>query len=74
MWILKLSLTTLWLAGMVMGWTLGGALHLLAFGVVALVSLEGSAIERRMKRIGLRFLHQHGWHRTAPRAANLAVR
>ena len=48
MWILKLSLTTLWMAGMVAGWTLGGVLHLLAVAVVALVLVEETPIERRL--------------------------
>jgi len=50
MWILKLSLTTLWMAGMVAGWTLGGLLHLLAVVAVALVLVEETPLEKKLAR------------------------
>jgi hypothetical protein len=48
MWTLKLSLATLWMAGMLRGWTAFGLLHLLALAVVTLVFLEGTRFERRI--------------------------
>ncbi len=51
MWILKLSMTTLWMAGMVAGWTLGGVLHLLALAVVALVFVEETPFEKKLGRL-----------------------
>jgi len=46
--LLKLSMTTLWMAGMVRGWTFFGLLHLLALAVVVMVFTEGTLVERRI--------------------------
>ena len=46
--LLKLSMTTLWMAGMVRGWTFFGLLHLLALAVVVMVFTEGTVVERRI--------------------------
>ena len=48
MFLLKLSLTTVWMAGVVRGWSSFTAWHLLAVAVVALVLVEGTALERRI--------------------------
>lgn len=50
MWILKLSLTTLWMAGMVAGWTFGGLLHLLALAAVVLVLVEETPMEHKLAK------------------------
>lgn len=49
MWILELTLSTLWMVGVVLGWTLGGGLHVLALLAVALVLIEGTPLERRIR-------------------------
>ena len=46
--LLKLSMTTLWMAGVVRGWTFFGLLHLLALAVVVMVFTEGTVIQRRI--------------------------
>ncbi len=48
MFLLKLSLTTVWMAGVVRGWSSLAAWNLLALAVVALVFVEGTALERRI--------------------------
>jgi len=58
MWILKLTLTTLWMAGMVADATFGGLLHLLALAAVALVLTEETPLDLRL----------HPFHFTLPRA------
>lgn len=58
MWILKLSLATTWMTGMVMGWTLNGLWNLLALAVVVLVFAEGTAIERRIVRVAAALAHR----------------
>ena len=46
--LLKLSMTTLWMAGVVRGWTFFGLLHLLALAVVVMVFTEGTVVQRRI--------------------------
>ncbi len=46
--LLKLSMTTLWMAGVVRGWTCFGLVHLLALAVVVMVFTEGTVIGRRI--------------------------
>jgi uncharacterized membrane protein len=53
MWILELALTTLWMAGIAFGFTMGGFVHVLAFVVVALVFTHDTPFER--KPLGSRF-------------------
>jgi len=55
MWILKLTLTTLWMAGNAFGLTMGGLVNVLALVVVALVVLEGTSIDRRIRQIRIAF-------------------
>ena len=50
MWLVKLTLTTMWMAGMVAGWTMGGLLHLLAIAAVALVFIEETPMEQKLRR------------------------
>jgi hypothetical protein len=47
MWILKLSMTSLWMTGVVMS-RLQWPWHLIALAVIALVIAEGTAFERRL--------------------------
>jgi hypothetical protein len=54
--LLKLSMTTLWLAGVVRGWTCLGLWHLLAVAVVVMVFAEGTRVERRIAHA---VLHRH---------------
>lgn len=56
--LLKLSMTTLWMAGVVRGWTFFGLLHLLALAVVVLIFTEGTVVERRIAHAILGF-HRH---------------
>lgn len=41
-------MATLWMAGMVRGWTFFGLWHLLALAVVVMVFVEGTSVERRI--------------------------
>lgn len=63
MWAIKLFLTTLWMAGMVAGWTIGGLLHVLALMVIALVLIEETPFEQKLRKLPtmsrLRFLLPH---------------
>ena len=60
MWILKLSMTTLWMAGMLMGWASNGLWHLLALTPVTLVVLEGTSFERRIARYPAELIRRSG--------------
>jgi hypothetical protein len=59
MWTLKLLLATLWMAGMMTGSTFGGWLHLFALAAVALVLIEETPLERRVRRFRFRARHAH---------------
>lgn len=49
MWITELALTTLWMAGIALGLTLGGLIHVLALVVLALVFFEDTPVERAIR-------------------------
>ena len=45
--VISLLLLTLWLTSMVVGFTLGGLIHLLAISAIAIVFLSGNGMTRR---------------------------
>jgi hypothetical protein len=49
MWFAKVTLMTLWMAGNIFGLTMGGLVHVLGLLAVALVFLEDTAIERKIR-------------------------
>lgn len=52
MWIAIVSLTTLWMAGVIRGQ--GGFWHLIALAALMLILIEGTTLERRLVRVVLR--------------------
>lgn len=54
MWMIKLTLTTLWMAGIAFGLSMGGLIHVLALAVLALVFIEDTPIERKLR---VKFAH-----------------
>lgn len=49
MWILEFALASLWVVGIAFGLTMGGWIHVVALAVLALVFIENTAIERRLR-------------------------
>ena len=68
MWMLKLSLTTVWMAGTMMGWTLLGLWHLLAVAVVVLEFSKGTRLERRIAETLRAVVHRLRARTLPPRA------
>jgi uncharacterized protein (DUF58 family) len=49
-WIFELTLTTLWMAAVAFGQTMGGWVHILAVMVVAMVFIQDTPLERKLRR------------------------
>lgn len=56
--LLKLSMTTLWMASVVRGWTCFGLIHLVALAVVLMIFTEGTVVERRVAN-AISGFHRH---------------
>lgn len=49
MWMIELALMSLWLLGVAFSLTMGGWIHLLALAGLALVCIENTPFERRLR-------------------------
>lgn len=51
MWKIELALMSLWVLGVAFSLTMGGWIHVLALAVLALVFIENTSIERRLRSL-----------------------
>lgn len=49
MWKIELALMTLWMLGVAFSLTMGGWIHVLALAMLALVFIENTSAERRLR-------------------------
>jgi hypothetical protein len=54
MWIIELALMSLWMLGVAFGLTVGGWIHMFALATLALVFIENTSVERRLRSL---FMH-----------------
>jgi len=51
MWILEFALTSLWMLGVAFGLTMGGWIHVVALAALALVFIENTSVERKLRSL-----------------------
>ncbi len=51
MWKIELALTSLWMLGVAFSLTMGGWVHVFALAVLALVLIENTSLERRLRSL-----------------------
>jgi hypothetical protein len=51
MWILEFALTSLWMLGVAFGLTMGGWIHVVALAVLALVFIENTSVEQKLRSL-----------------------